>query len=149
MRETVSGLTAVSKVIIEAPVWKVWEALVTPPLIKQYLHGTEVETDWEPGSPIAFRGVWKGKSYEDKGRITRFKPDKLLQYSFWSSLAGKKDDPANYIMVTYKLEDIGAQTLLTVTAEDPHADEKTREHMEQNWSMVLNELRKVVEEKSE
>ena len=31
---------------IDAPTSKVWDALTKPELIKQYLFGTEVTTDW-------------------------------------------------------------------------------------------------------
>jgi uncharacterized protein YndB with AHSA1/START domain len=145
MKETMNDLAAVSSVSIEAPVSKVWESLTTPPLIKQYLHGTDVETDWKPGSPIVFRGQWKGKAYEDKGTIKKVEQNRLLQYSFWSSLAGKPDDPENYILVTYKLEDQKGKTVLTVTSEDPGADEKTKEHMAQNWDMVLKSMKDLLE----
>lgn len=145
MKATINDLTAVSTIDIEAPVSKVWEALVTPPLIKQYLHGTDVETDWKPGSPISFHGEWKGKSYEDKGTIIKVDPNQLIQYSFWSSLAGKPDDPSNYIVVTYRLEDRHDQTRLTISASDPNADEKTRDHMAQNWDMVLKSLKEMLE----
>lgn len=35
---------------INAPPSTVWEALTKPSLIKQYLFGTEVTTDWQVGS---------------------------------------------------------------------------------------------------
>jgi hypothetical protein len=40
--------------IINAPVSKVWQALVNPKIIKQYLFGTDVITDWKVGSPITY-----------------------------------------------------------------------------------------------
>src|SRR5687768_6478689 len=97
------ALVARSVVTINAPVERVWEALITPALVKQYLHGTDVESDWKIGSPVSFRGEWKGKSYEDKGVVKQFDVNRRLQYSFWSSLAGKEDDPSNYVLVTYEL----------------------------------------------
>lgn len=54
---------------INAPASKVWEALIDPDLIKQYLYGTEVTSDWKVGSPITYKGEWQGKAYEDKGQI--------------------------------------------------------------------------------
>lgn len=57
--------------IINASSSRVWEALTDPKLIKQYLFGTEVSTDWKVGSPITYRGVWNGREYEDKGRIIK------------------------------------------------------------------------------
>jgi hypothetical protein len=42
-----------------------------PERIKEYYLGAEVQTDWQVGSPITFKGEWEGKSYEDKGEILR------------------------------------------------------------------------------
>jgi uncharacterized protein YndB with AHSA1/START domain len=142
-----SDLTARASATIQVPVDRVWEALVTPALIQQYLHGTHVETDWKEGSPINFHGEWKGKTYHDKGVIKRIVKNKLLVYSFWSSLSGKADDASKYIIVSYQLEDQHDKTVLTITADDPEADEKVRDHMAQNWQMVLDSLKKILEAK--
>jgi uncharacterized protein YndB with AHSA1/START domain len=87
---------ATAKTTINAPTAKVWEALVTPQLIKKYLFGTEVTTDWRVGSPITYKGVWEGKAYEDKGKVLQIDPGKLLVSTFWSSMAGLPDVPENY-----------------------------------------------------
>ena len=47
-------LTAETSITIEAPVENVWEALTTPALIKKYLMGTKVTSDWKEGSPKPF-----------------------------------------------------------------------------------------------
>ena len=59
---------AQAKIIINAPVSKVWQALINPEIIKQYLFDTDVISDWQVGSPITYRGEWQGKAFEDKGR---------------------------------------------------------------------------------
>jgi hypothetical protein len=51
---------------INATRGEVWNALTDPEKVKQYMHGTEMSTDWNDGSPIVWRGEWKGRSYEDK-----------------------------------------------------------------------------------
>ena len=48
---------AKAAITINAPASKVWDALTNPDLIKQYLFGTEVTTDWQVGSPITYRGT--------------------------------------------------------------------------------------------
>ena len=45
-------LIAEASIHINAPLGKVWEALVHPELITQYLFGTTVVSDWKVGSPI-------------------------------------------------------------------------------------------------
>ena len=67
---------------------KVWEALVTPAAIKQYMFGADVESDWSKGSKIIWKGEVKGKKYEDKGVILKIEPEQTLQYSHFSPLPG-------------------------------------------------------------
>jgi uncharacterized protein YndB with AHSA1/START domain len=67
-------LIAQVTITINAPGSKVWEALTKPDLIKQYLFGTTVTTDWQVGSPIIYEGQWQGKSYQDKGIVFHGRP---------------------------------------------------------------------------
>lgn len=135
---------AKATITVNAPTAKVWKALTTPELIKQYLFGTEVTTDWQPGSPITYRGVWKGKTYEDKGKILQVDPEKLLVSTFWSSLSGVSDTPENYKTITYKLSAEGNGTTLTLT-QDNNATQEEAKHSEENWTMVLNALKQLLE----
>ena len=77
--------TSKSTIAINASASKVWDALTKPELIKQYLFGTEVTTDWQVGSPITYKGEWEGKAYEDKGKVLQIEKEKLLVSTFWSS----------------------------------------------------------------
>ena len=129
---------------INTPPSRVWEALTRPDLIQQYLFGTEVITDWQVGSPIIYRGVWQGKPYEDKGKVLNVVPEKLLVSTFWSSLSGLPDTPENYKTVQYELSRTGATTNLTVSQDNNDSEEEVQ-HSEQNWKMVLDGIKKLLE----
>jgi uncharacterized protein YndB with AHSA1/START domain len=135
---------ATAEVRIHAPRGKVWEALTKPDLIKQYLFGTDVTTDWQVGSPITYRGEWKGKAYEDKGRVVRVEPETLLVSTFWSSLSGLPDVPENYKTVTYALADEGGATRVSLT-QDNNASREEADHSRRNWEMVLGTLKELLE----
>lgn len=139
------GLIAEAEVTIHARADKVWEALTTPALIKQYLFGTNVESDWEVGSPITYTGEWEGKQYKDKGTIVEFEPEKRFVSTYWSSMSGKPDTEENYSTVIYELtaEDDDATTL-TIT-QDNNATEESREHSEKNWTSVLKGMKEMLE----
>jgi uncharacterized protein YndB with AHSA1/START domain len=141
MNETYLAKVSIS---INAPREKVWEALTKPELIKQYLFGTQVTTNWQVGSPITYKGTWEGKSYEDKGKVLENEPGKLLVSTFWSSLSGVPDLPENYQTVRYELSDEGDGTRLTLT-QDNNDSEESAKHSEQNWNMVLEGLKRLVE----
>jgi uncharacterized protein YndB with AHSA1/START domain len=137
-------LIAKASTVINAPASKVWQALTQPELIKQYLFGTEVVSDWKVGSPITYKGVWEGKAYEDKGTILEIEPEKHLLSTYWSSMSGQPDLPENYKHVDYALSPSDGGTLLTIT-QDGNASQASKEHSEKNWHMVLKGLKDLLE----
>ena len=130
---------------VNAPVSKVWDALTNPKSIKKYMFGTDVASDWKEGSKIVWKGQWQGKRYEDKGVILRFEPKRFLQYTHFSPLSGLLDTPENYHTVTIELSDKGKTTLLSLS-QDNNDTEETKNHSEQNWKMMLESLKKLLEE---
>ena len=135
---------AKASIIINVPTEKVWEALTTPEMIQQYLFGTQVTTDWQVGSSITYRGEWQGKAYEDKGKILQVEPQKLLVSTYWSSLSGLADIPENYNTVHYELSAEGSRTQLTII-QDNNATQEDASHSEQNWKMVLDGIKNLLE----
>jgi uncharacterized protein YndB with AHSA1/START domain len=144
MAANAANLIARSSITIEAPPAKVWQALVTPAAIKQYMFGTNVTSDWKEGSPITWKGEWQGKAYEDKGVIRQFKPNQALQYTHFSPLAGLPDKPENYHTVSIQLSPDGNGTRVSLT-QDNNPTEEARSHSEKNWKMMLDGLKKFVE----
>ncbi len=131
---------------LHASVSNVWDALVNPEIIKKYMFGTTVVSDWKEGSKIIWKGEWKGKTYEDKGIILKLKPQKLIQYSHYSPLGGLPDVPENYNTVTIALTDKGKDTFLSLT-QDNNATEESREQSEKNWEAMLTSLNTLLGEK--
>jgi uncharacterized protein YndB with AHSA1/START domain len=136
--------TSKSTIAINAPASKVWDALTKPELIKQYLFGTEVTTDWRVGSPITYKGEWEGKTYEDKGKVLQIEKGKLLVSTFWSSLSALADIPENYKTVRYELSADNKGTRLTITQDNNNSQEEA-DHSGQNWKMVLEGIKKLIE----
>ncbi len=137
-------LIAQASITINAPADRVWNALTNPEIIRQYMFGTSVISDWKVGSQIVWKGVWEGKEYEDKGRILRSEKEKLLQYSHFSPLSGKPDRPENYHTVTIRLAADGDRTFVELSQDNNETDE-ARKHSEKNWQMMLEGLKGVLE----
>ena len=137
-------MIAKASTTIDAPAAKVWDALVDPAAIKEYMFGTNMESDWQPGSAITWKGEWQGKAYEDKGVIQTIEPRRTLRYTHFSPLAGLPDRPENYHTVTIELTERGAQTEVALS-QDNNATEEAREHSEKNWKMMLEGLKTYVE----
>jgi uncharacterized protein YndB with AHSA1/START domain len=137
-------LIAKASTTIDAPVDKVWDALVDPKMIKQYMFGTNVVSDWKEGSPIVWKGEWQGKTYEDKGKILKMQPGRLLRYSHFSPLGGLPDKPENYHNVSIELTGKGKQTVVSLS-QDNNETEEARQHSEKNWGTMLEGLKKLLE----
>jgi uncharacterized protein YndB with AHSA1/START domain len=130
---------------INAPVSKVWEAITTPEIIKQYFFGTDAISDFKEGSPLIYKGEWQGKTYEDKGTILKVIPEKLFTYTYWSSMSGKPDIPENYAVYSYELAEKNGNTELTLVQDDAFKSEESRSKAWEHWDIVMDGLKKVVE----
>jgi len=139
------GFEAINSVTIDAPKAEVWDALTNPEKVKQYLHGTKMSTDWRVGSPIFWRGEWKGKPYEDKGKVLEVKVQRLIRYTHWSPMGGSEDKPENYHTVTYELAGDDGKTVLTLTQDNNPTKEEADKMARDNWGPVLQGLKKTAE----
>ena len=133
-----------TEIEIDAPVKQVWDALVNPERIKEYMFGTNVSSGWREGSPITWKGEWKGKKYEDKGMIRKIEPERILQYTHFSPLSGQPDKAENYHTVTIELSGEQRHTHVALS-QDNNADEEARAHSEENWKMMLGNMKKLLE----
>ena len=129
---------------IDAPISKVWKALIDPEAIKTYMFGTTIVTDWKPGSKILWKGEWKGQRYEDTGTVLQIKENEMIQYDHFSPMSGQPDIPENHHTVTIKLEEKGTGTIVKLT-QDNNASEQAREHSRSNWNMMLTKLKDYLE----
>lgn len=130
--------------IVKAPVEKVWDALTNPAKVKQYFFGSNLETDWEVGSPIHFNGEYEGKTYQDKGVVQEFKPNETLSYSYFSSWSGMPELDENYLLVRYKLTPVSEGTQLEIN--QTNYDQEKAKHSEENWAVIVDGLKKLVEQ---
>jgi uncharacterized protein YndB with AHSA1/START domain len=133
-----------ANITINAPIENVWDALINPAIIKQYMFNTNASSDWKVGSRIIWKGEWNGKAYEDYSTILDMKPNSLLRYSHYSPLSGQPDDPALNPTVTIRLSQKPEGVLLELT-QDNNRTEDAKKHSEQNWNMMLGELKKILE----
>lgn len=133
-----------TSITFNAPADKVWQGLTDPAIVEQYFFGTQQKSDYVVGSPISFSGEWEGKKYEDKGTILAITPGEYLKYSYWSSMGGTEDKPENYGNITYKLTSEGNTTILEIS-QDNVKDEAAKAHSENNWQLLMGELKKLLE----
>ena len=141
----------VSKMITASPE-EIWAALTTPRIMKSYFLGADVSSDFQVGSPITFRGQFKGKSYEDHGAIQTADPQRRLAFTHFSPLGGLPDQPETYHTVTFDLAAVKGGTQVTLTQANllggpKPSDVEHRAEFEKNWITVLDGLKKTVEKR--
>jgi uncharacterized protein YndB with AHSA1/START domain len=140
----VKGHVAVAEIQIDAAPARVWSALTDPAEIEQYMFGSEVVTDWEPGSRIVWRGEYEGKSYEDHGEILVFEPERRIVMTHFSVLSGEEDVPEDHHVLAYEVEEVDGETRVRLT-QDNNTSREAAEQSRANWEKMLAGLKSVVE----
>jgi uncharacterized protein YndB with AHSA1/START domain len=139
-----TDLIARSTATVHAPIEKVWQAITTPAIIKQWFLGVDTKTDWKQGSSIVHTGEWKGKPYTDRGTIVEIEPPHRLVHTHWSDMSGLPDRPESYQTVTYELTERDGATEIEIFEENL-PNEQARSMSEKTWPTVLEALRKLLE----
>jgi len=137
---------------IKAPNAQVWNALTNPEETKKYMFGCETVSDWQPGSPLLWKGSYEGKEMIFvKGNIVSIQPGKSLVYTVFDPNSTMEDIPENYLTVTYEISEENGQTLLVVTQGDYSiVADGERRYAEsynggQGWNPILLEIKKILE----
>lgn len=133
----------------DATTEQVWDLLVNPTKVKAYMYGCDIETSWEPGTPL----LWYvsdgkgGKLLAIKGNITAFEPGRKLAYTMLPPAMDLPDEPNSYITAAFEVEAAGAQTKLHITQSGYNTEalgEKRRADTEKGWQAVVPLMEKVL-----
>lgn len=138
------NISAEQEILIHSTQERVWKVLTSPELVKEYLFGTTLTTDWHPGNPVVFAGSYAGIEYTDKGTVLLNIPGSELSYSYLSSFSGLDDIPENYSIISLVLTASGTNTRLR-WKQTGYKSEEMRTHSEGMIATVLAGIRSVAE----
>jgi uncharacterized protein YndB with AHSA1/START domain len=138
------GFTATSTILIDAPRQRVCDVITDPAAAKEFMFGTDLETDWAVGSPITWSGEWDGKPYQDKGKVLAVDPGHRLVHTHFSALSGDADVPENHHTLTWTLQDRDGGTHLTLE-QDNNADAAAAGHAKGMWDKLLADVKGIAE----
>ena len=123
----------------------VWEALTDPVKTKKYFFNCKVISDWQPGSPIIFKGrIFLFIKIEMHGKIIKAEPGKILQYTLQNN---RGSDGRSTVTDTLHYEN--GVTTLTIT-DDVGKDEDAQDRYTRSvkgWDKILKGLKKMLEKK--
>lgn len=137
-----TGYTARADVDVEASADKVWDTITTH--ASDVSFGSEVASDWTPGSPITWRGEWDGKRFEDRGEILEADAPRRLVVTHYSPRSGAADAPENHHRLTYELTEADGATHVDFS-QDGNASEEAQAESEKNWRQHLAAIKERAE----
>lgn len=107
------------RVVIDAPVARVWHALVDPDHMARWMGEPElriaVETDWRVGGGIVIRG-FHHVPFENRGTVLAFDPPRVVAYHYLSSLSRLADEPGHHTQLYFRLDEENHGTIVTLVA---------------------------------
>src|SRR4029450_4527356 len=115
---------------------KLWHALTTPEIIKQYRFGMSVESEWKVGSTWR---MYADGSLMDSGEILESVSPKRLGRSWVNEWKPGCKGGGNSGCV-YEIEPTGASVKLTLTHSIERPDSKFIEAVLEGWPMVISKL---------
>jgi uncharacterized protein YndB with AHSA1/START domain len=127
---------------------RVWRTLTNTALMAQWLSddGIAINTTWELQTTITFTGTWHhGGVFNDKGIVLKFEEEKILQYSYYSSISKLPDITESYLVITFRLTPSGQETVLDLTTENIH-DYATYGHWNFYWTVTLEIIKRIAED---
>ena len=125
-------------IYINAPAEKIWDALTQSEYTRQYVWGSNVESDWKPGSP--FRAYFDDGATFMEGEILKAERGKILSYK--SAMISPDGSKAEASITTFEIESLGEVNKLIVTHEE--IPETIKDAM-LGWEMCLSSLKSLLE----
>jgi len=120
---------------------KLWQALTTPEIIKQYRFGMSVESEWKVGSPWR---MYADGGLMDSGEILESLSPKRLVMS-WLSEWKPEFKAEGYARLVYEIEPMGSAAKLTLTHSMERPDSRFIEAVSDGWPLVLSNLKSLLE----
>lgn len=129
------------KVLIQAPVSAVWDALTNPDITEKYWGGgTRVESDWKKGSLIVYL---RDGTVVDKHTLHEIVPHRLIEHSF-RPLSGelKHEAPS---LVTITLTEEGGATRVSVLHRNFPPLSQVYVACRSAWPEILRSMKELLE----
>lgn len=127
----------------------VWSMLTKPELVKQYMFGSTVHSDWEEGSSIVYTLPIDGKDIVVvNGMIEEVEAPKKLHHTLFPTGSDIDDIRENYLEIIYTIEKHDGSCTLSIDqfGFETVANGKGRyEESISGWDQLLEKMKEVAE----
>jgi len=122
---------------------KVWEALTTGDLTKQFFFGRRIEIELQPSGTFRF---WQPDGTLDvEGKVVECDPPRKLSVT-WRVMWIEEMRKLPECLVTYQIDDLGKVVRLTmIESHQIELDDKVLEGGRRGWPVILNNLKTLLE----
>ncbi len=125
---------------------KLWTALIDNRFVRKYFFSHTIQSKWKVGADINF--FRPDGSPADYGKITKFRPPKVLAYTFQNP--GDKTKRSKPTEVTFEIFPMlgGVKLLLThrnLTPKDTEKNPLTMRGLNNGWPALLSNLKSLLE----
>ena len=124
---------------VRAPVAAVWAALTDAETLGRIMFGSTVETTWEVGSPIVYRGEWEGTPFEDRGVILELTEPTVLRVSHEAPGSDATHE------VRYDLRELGPDATHVTLSQDGNESTEAAMHAAANWQAMLEAFQREIQ----
>jgi uncharacterized protein YndB with AHSA1/START domain len=123
----------------------VYSALTSSEEIPKYFPLKEVESIWQIGSEVLYKGEVNGASFTDFGVIEELVSPSIYTYRYWSDNHGTERLPENHITISYLLSENVESTKLVVFQSNIKSRELYELMDKQVWDSLLGSLKEYAE----
>jgi uncharacterized protein YndB with AHSA1/START domain len=130
---------------IETTPEKLWQALTETTFVQQYWFGSQVKSDWLPGSQVEF--MMHDGSLGISGTVLESDPPRRLAYTWQDEIYFReKNSREAASRVAFELESLGEVVKLTVIHDQFAAESAVLQRVSDGWPKVLSNLKSLLEE---
>ena len=131
-----------AEVLVQATPEEVWDALINSDKTRDYYYGTDIRSDWQPGSR------WTSESGDElylQGELLEVEAPRRIVQTFHVAIEepAASDPPSR---VTWEVTPLDAATT-RVRLIHEGMGEATRDYVDGGWEHILAGLKRVVEER--
>ena len=140
--ETMEKPKHIYDVYIRATPERVWEAITSGEVTKQWFHGTRLAGELKPGGKISYLAD-DGSAGVD-GEVVEIDPPRRFVHTWVANWGPEfaKDAPSR---VSWDITPMGATTLLRMTHDGFERETATYQSISQGWAPILSSLKSLLE----